>query len=91
MRRTALLTGTTVFYVGDLTVQTYWSLTLAGADSFVHLSARDHVMQETEIDLLMPILAVNFDGTLHLAREGAAVGVKRFMFFSSLGVNGSQT
>ncbi len=91
VRRAAGLTGTTVVEVGDLTAQTDWSLTLAGADAVVHLAARVHVMKETEIDPLTAFRAVNVDGTLNLARQAAVAGVKRFVFVSSVKVNGEST
>jgi nucleoside-diphosphate-sugar epimerase len=91
VRRAAGLTGTTVVEVADLTAQTDWSLTLAGADAVVHLAARVHVMQETEIDPLTAFRAVNVDGTLNLARQAAAAGVKRFVFISSVKINGEST
>jgi nucleoside-diphosphate-sugar epimerase len=91
VRRAAGLTGTTVVEVGDLTAQTDWSLTLAGADAVIHLAARVHVMQETEIDLLPAFRAVNVNGTFNLARQAAAAGVKRFVFISSVKVNGEST
>jgi nucleoside-diphosphate-sugar epimerase len=91
VRRAAGLTGTTVVEVGDLTAQTDWSLTLAGADAVVHLAARVHVMQEIEIDPLTAFRAVNVEGTLNLARQAAAAGVKRFVFVSSVKVNGEDT
>jgi nucleoside-diphosphate-sugar epimerase len=91
VRRADGLTGATVVEVGDLTAQTDWSLTLAGADAVVHLAARVHVMQETEIDPLTAFRAVNVEGTFNLARQAAAAGVKRFVFISSVKVNGEST
>ena len=91
VRRAAGLTGATVVEVGDLTAQTDWSLTLAGADIVVHLAARVHVMQDTEADPLTAFRAVNVEGTLNLARQAAVAGVKRFVFISSVKVNGEDT
>ena len=91
VRRAVGLTGTTVVEVGDLTAQTDWSSTLAGADAVVHLAARVHVMQDTATDPLTAFRTVNVDGTLNLARQAAASGVKRFVFISSVKVNGEST
>jgi nucleoside-diphosphate-sugar epimerase len=91
VRRAAGLTGTKVVEMGDLTAQTDWSLTLAGADAIVHLAARVHVMHDTAADLLTAFRAVNVDGTLKLARQAAVAGVKRFVFISSVKVNGEFT
>jgi nucleoside-diphosphate-sugar epimerase len=91
VRRAAVLTGTTVVEVGDLAAQTDWSLILACADAVVHLAARVHVMRDTAADPLTAFRAVNVEGTLNLARQAAAAGVKRFVFISSVKVNGEFT
>lgn len=91
VRRATGLTGTTIVEVGDLNAQSDWSLALAGAYAVVHLAARVHIMQETEIDPLSAFRAVNVEGTLNLARQAAASGVKRFVFISSVKVNGEST
>jgi nucleoside-diphosphate-sugar epimerase len=57
----------------------------------VHLAARVHVMHDTATDPLAAFRAVNVDGTLNLARQAAATGVKRFVFISSVKVNGEST
>jgi len=93
VRRAAefLDTVATVMEVGDLTAQTNWSLALAGMDVVVHAAARVHVMHDTEADPLTAFRAVNVAGTLNLARQAAAAGVKRFVFVSSVKVNGEST
>lgn len=91
VRRATGLTDTTIVEVGDLTAQTDWSFTLAGADAVVHLAARVHVMHDTATDSLTAFRAVNVDSTLNLARQAAAAGVKRFVFISSVKVNGEST
>lgn len=68
-----------------------WSGLLAGQDLVVHTAARVHVMHETELDPLATFRAVNVAGTLALARQAAQAGVKRFVFFSSIKVNGEMT
>ena len=78
--------------VVELTANTDWrQAALAGVKSFVHLAARVHVMHDTEADPLTAFRAVNVDGTLNLARQAAAAGVKRFVFISSVKVNGEST
>ena len=91
VRRAAGSKGTTVVDVGDLTAQTDWSLALAGIDAVVHAAARVHVMHDTEDDPLTAFRAVNVEGTLNLAHQAAAAGVKRFVFISSVKVNGEST
>jgi UDP-glucose 4-epimerase len=48
-------------------------------------------MEDTEADPLTAFRAVNVDGTLNLARQTATAGVKRFVFISSVKVNGEST
>ena len=76
---------------GDLNPSTDWSIALEGVAVVVHSAARVHVMQDTEADPLTAFSAVNVDGTLNLARQAAAAGLKRFVFISSVKVNGEST
>lgn len=62
-----------------------------GIDVLVHLAARVHVMKETSADPLTEIRKVNVAGTANLARQAAKAGVKRFVFLSSIKVNGEFT
>lgn len=68
-----------------------WGSVLTGVDMVIHLAARVHVMHDTSTDPLAEFRAVNVDGTLNLARQAAAAGVKRFVFISSIKVNGEVT
>ena len=68
-----------------------WQKALAGITAVVHLAARVHIMHDTVADPLTAFRAVNVDGTLNLAREAAASGVRRFVFISSVKVNGEAT
>ncbi|MEN5108380.1 SDR family oxidoreductase [Pseudomonas sp. TWI672] len=74
--------------VGDLAATTDWREALAGVDAVVHAAARVHVMKETAADSLAAFRRVNVEGTLNLARQAAAAGVRRFVFISSVKVNG---
>jgi nucleoside-diphosphate-sugar epimerase len=76
---------------GDLNPSTDWSIALEGVAVVVHSSARVHVMNDTAADPLAAFRAVNVDGTLNFARQAAAAGVKRFVFISSIKVNGEST
>ena len=78
----AMPEGVRVVPVAELTAKTDWRQVLAGVKSLVHLAARVHVMHDTEADPLTAFRAVNVDGTLNLARQAAAAGVKRFVFIS---------
>ena len=76
---------------GDLSSFTYWSGILKGVAVVLHSAARVHAMEDTEADSLTAFRAVNVDGTLNLARQAAMAGVKRFVFISSVKVNGEST
>jgi len=71
--------------------QTLWADALQGCDSVIHTAARVHVMNESATDPLSEFRRVNVDGTLNLARQAAAAGVRRFVFVSSIKVNGEGT
>ncbi len=77
--------------VGELAPETDWSAALDGVGALVHCAARVHVMRETSSDPMAAFRRVNVDGTLRLARQAAAAGVRRFVFISSIGVNGAET
>jgi UDP-glucose 4-epimerase len=70
---------------------TAWGRALDDIDAVVHLAGRAHVMRETEADPAAVFHAVNTAGTLHLARQAAESGVRRFVFMSSIKVNGDVT
>jgi len=64
---------------------------LQGVDVLVHCAARVHVMDDHAADPLAAFRKVNVEGTLNLARQAAQAGVKRFVFLSSIKVNGEAT
>jgi nucleoside-diphosphate-sugar epimerase len=68
-----------------------WGTLLQGQDVVVHCAARVHVMHDTSSDPLVEFRKVNVDGTLNLARHAAEAGVRRFIFISSIKVNGEGT
>lgn len=70
---------------------TDWREALAGVDAVIHSAARVHVMDESASDPLAEFRKVNVEGTLRLARESARAGVRRFVFISSIKVNGEGT
>ncbi|SEE34682.1 UDP-glucose 4-epimerase family protein [Pseudomonas coleopterorum] len=77
--------------VPTLAADTDWTSALAGIDSVVHAAARVHVMRESATDPLDAFRRVNVEGTLNLARQAAQAGVRRFVFISSIKVNGEAT
>ena len=68
-----------------------WSVALQGVDAVIHLAARVHVMNDIASDPLTEFRKVNVDGTLNLARQAAQARVRRFIFISSIKVNGEAT
>jgi nucleoside-diphosphate-sugar epimerase len=78
-------------FVGDIQPGTDWVNALDGVDTVVHLAARVHVMRDKATDPLAEFRRVNVDGTLNLARQAALAGVRRFIFVSSIKVNGEST
>jgi nucleoside-diphosphate-sugar epimerase len=84
-------TGVHAVHVDGLTAGTDWRPALAGVEVVVHLAARVHVMNDKADDPLVEFRRVNVDGTLNLARQAAAAGVRRFVFISSIKVNGEAT
>lgn len=77
--------------VPSLDEQTDWAQALANCRAVVHTAARVHVMDEAALDPLTEFRRVNVEGTLHLAHQAAAAGVRRFVFVSSIKVNGEST
>lgn len=67
-----------------------WENTLDGVDTVVHLAARAHVMKESASNSLSTYHKVNVIGTEHLALAATESGVKRFIFMSSVKVNGEE-
>ena len=77
--------------VGNITENTCWSNALEGVNTVVHTAARVHVMNESGPDALSKFEEVNVAGTINLAKQAANSGVRRFVFLSSIKVNGDFT
>ena len=77
--------------VGDLDAKTRWDEALKDVDVVIHLAARVHVMQETNANPLAAFRQVNVEGTRQLAKACLKHGVRRFVYLSSIKVNGEQT
>jgi nucleoside-diphosphate-sugar epimerase len=77
--------------VDDFNGANDWQEAIKGVDVVVHCAARVHVMNDTKADPLAAFREVNVDATLNLARQAAAAGVRRFIFISSIKVNGEGT
>lgn len=77
--------------IGDLRADTDWSIALNDIETIVHLAARVHIMSDISSNPLEEFRKVNTSGTLNLARQAAELGIKRFIYLSSIKVNGEET
>jgi nucleoside-diphosphate-sugar epimerase len=82
--------GVSTFEIGNIDKNTDWKTALRGIDAVVHTAARVHVMKDTPADPLKAYRRVNVHGTMKLARQAAVSGVRRFVFISTIKVNGEE-
>ena len=87
----AMPQGVEKLRVGSLAADTDWSRALVGGRVMVHAAARVHMMEDRGSDPLAEFRRVNVRGSLNLARQAAAAGLQRFVFVSSIKVNGEGT
>jgi nucleoside-diphosphate-sugar epimerase len=87
-RKPALAKG--FFQSPDLGPISNWRRILVDVDVVLHLAGRAHILNETISNPLDEFNRVNFEGTVSLAKQAIELGVKRFIFFSSIGVIGSR-
>lgn len=83
--------GAEYVHIGDLGSDTRWDTALQGVDVVVHTAARVHMMRDPLADPLREFCRINVEGTLNLARQAVDAGVRRFVFVSSVKVNGERT
>lgn len=74
--------------VGSIDGKTNWSGVINDIDIIIHLAARTHVVNEKDADALHLYRQINVEGTKKLALEAAKAGIKRFVYLSSVKVNG---
>jgi nucleoside-diphosphate-sugar epimerase len=79
------------FRIGDLRQSPAWSNAMVGVDAVVHLAGRAHVTDEHAPNPIEEFRAVNVRPTLELFKSCQSAGVRRFIFVSSIGVNGIKT
>ena len=77
--------------IGNLDANQDWSGLPRQSHVLVHAAARVHVMNDTAPDPLAEYRTTNVEGTLNLARQAAAAGLRRFIYISTLKVNGEST
>ncbi len=76
---------------GDMSTQQNWAGLVSDCDAVIHLAARVHVMEEKVKNPLESFRKMNVEATMNLARASKLVGVKRFIYISSIKVNGEET
>jgi nucleoside-diphosphate-sugar epimerase len=86
-----LFEGGKVFNIGEIDSNTNWNDALDGVDCIVHCAARAHTTENKQTVLLNAYRRINVDGTKNLAKQAVAIGIKRFIFLSSIKVNGEET
>ena len=84
-------TGVDYRIVPDINGETNWSEALTGINAVIHCAARVHIMQDTADDPLVAFRAINLEGTIRLVNQAVEGGLKRFVYLSSLKVNGEYT
>ncbi len=77
--------------IRDIGPETDWASALVGIDAVVHLAARVHMIHDKAADPLAEFRRINVEGTRRLADAAAQAGIKRFVFLSSVKVNGAMT
>lgn len=77
--------------IGEIDELTDWRRAVEGVSVVIHLAGRAHVMREEQPDSLAVYRRVNVMGTVRLAQEAASAGVRRFVFVSTIKVNGEAT
>lgn len=74
--------------LGEIGSDTDWSPALRGRNTIVHLAGRAHVLRDRFNSPINEFRRVNTLGTINLARQAIEHGISRFIFISSIGVNG---
>ncbi|GIL05544.1 MAG: UDP-glucose 4-epimerase [Betaproteobacteria bacterium] len=88
VRDRVALDAARVSVVGEIGPKVDWRPTLRGCDAVVHLAGRVHVASRADESALVPYRRVNRDGSVALAEQAAELGVRRFVFVSTILVNG---
>lgn len=78
-------------FIKELNSKTNWQDVLQDIDIVIHLAGRAHVMKEDGEDSYNAYADTNIYASKHLAEQAASAGVKRFIFLSSIKVNGEST
>lgn len=91
VRRPVENSGSNTVMVPTIDASVDWSSVLTNQQIIIHTAARSHIMKEQAADPIAEYRRINVEGTLKLAHQAVDAGVKRFIFISSIKVNGEQT
>ena len=75
---------------GDIAAPADLAAALDGVDAVIHAAARTHVLHDSPVNTEL-YMQINARGTLRLAEAAAQAGVRRFVYLSSIKVNGEET
>jgi nucleoside-diphosphate-sugar epimerase len=89
--RKQLKSNNLAHHYGVINNKSNYDKALINIEVLIHCAARAHVMNDSAINALEEFREVNTGGTLNLAQQAASAGVKRFIFISSVKVNGEST
>ena len=89
--KSLLKTKENSIYIKSLDINTNWKEALKGCNVVIHLAARAHILNDKVSNPLEEYRKINKEGTLNLAKQAVDSGVSRFIFISSIGVNGTVT
>jgi len=89
-KKAALPSGMDIVEIGSIGPSTEWETALEGIDTVVHLAARVHVMDESTADPITEYRNINVAGTRRFAQIAESKGVRRFVYVSSIKVNGEE-
>ncbi len=83
--------GLKIMVVPDIGPDTDWTDALKGVDMVVHLAARAHIFNDSAADPEAEYIRVNVGGTRRLAKAAVDAGVRRFLYLSTIKVNGENS
>ena len=90
-RRLDVLRGNNIIQIPSMVECTDWSQALLNQQVVIHAAGLAHDIQRNEAEKVLEYNRLNVHGTLNLARQAASHGVTRFIFISSINVNGLLT
>ena len=89
--RTNAIKNSSQYYKKNISSTENFADCLIDIDVVIHTAARVHQMNDLSDDPAVEFMETNCFGTLNLARQAAEAGVKRFIFLSSIKVNGEKS